>query len=202
MHPGDHRVCFVGDSFIHGSGDAAGLSWPGRVAATARAAGWDLTAYNLGVRRDTSVDIAVRWEAECEARFHVECTPYIVFSFGANDMTILDDALRVPIPESVDNFRNIIGTAKHHCRTLFVGPLPVNDAAQDVRIISLCAIYAQLAAEANIPYLSLAEDLSGDAAWQHAVAAGDGTHPGAEGYALVAERVSNWSAWWFNANQK
>lgn len=198
MHPGDHRICFVGDSFTHGTGDAAGLGWTGRVAAAARTAGYALTAYNLGVRRDTSTDIAARWQTECDVRFRVACTPYIVFSFGANDMTADDASLRVPIPLSVDNFVKILGDARTRCRTLFIGPLPVCDAAQDIRIIALCATYQLLAGELGVPYLPLAQELAGSAAWRQAVAAGDGTHPDGDGYALVAARVAHWPAWWFN----
>jgi len=197
MRQGDHRVCFVGDSFVQGTGDAAGLGWTGRVAAAARAAGYDLTAYNLGIRRDTSADIAARWQAECDARFRVACSPYVVFSFGANDMTADDETLRLPMPASIANFRSIISDAKARCPTLVIGPPPVGDSAQDVRIFTLCAIYAAIAGELNIPYLPLAQDLAGDAAWQRAVAAGDGTHPDGTGYALIAERVLNWPAWWF-----
>ncbi len=198
MHPGDHRVCFVGDSFVQGTGDASGLGWTGRVAAAARAAGYDLTAYNLGVRRDTSADIAARWQAECDARFRSECTPYIVFSFGANEMTALDETLRVPVPGSVENFLKIVGEAQPRCHVLFVGPPPVGDAAQDVRIATLCTTYQLLAGELGVPYLPLAQTLAGDPAWARAVAAGDGTHPDGDGYALVADRVMNWPAWWFN----
>lgn len=198
MQPGDHRVCFVGDSFTQGVGDLTGLGWTGRVATAARAAGYDLTAYNLGVRRDTSTDIAVRWHVECDARFRVECTPYIVFSFGSNDMTATADSLRVSIPDSVENFLSIVGTAKKNCRTLFIGPPPVGDQAQDNRIIALCSTYRQLAGEIGVPYLSLANDLSGDPVWRRAVFSSDDTHPGADGYALIAERVINWPAWWFN----
>jgi acyl-CoA thioesterase I len=86
MRRGDHRVCFVGDSFVQGTGDTAGGGWVRRVTAAAAGAGCDITAYNLGVRRDTSADIAARWQAECDARLRAECSPYLVFSFGANDM--------------------------------------------------------------------------------------------------------------------
>jgi lysophospholipase L1-like esterase len=198
MRPGDHRVCFVGDSFVQGTGDAAGPGWTGRVAAAAHAAGYDLTAYNLGIRRDTSADIAARWQAECDARFRVACLPYIVFSFGANDMTAEVDELRVPMPESVACFRSIVGDARTRCPTLVVGPPPVGDAAQDVRIITLCAMYSALADELGVPYLPLAQQLAGDAAWLRAVAAGDGTHPDGTGYALIAARVLDWPAWWFS----
>ena len=57
----DHRICFIGDSFVQGTGDPECLSWVGRVAAKAQAAGWKITSYNLGVPRDTSRDILARW---------------------------------------------------------------------------------------------------------------------------------------------
>jgi len=200
MRRGDHRICFVGDSFVQGTGDAAGGGWVGRVAAAAVAAGYDVTAYNLGVRRDTSADIAARWQAECDARLRAECSPYLVFSFGANDMAAEDESLRVPMPASLENFRNILNEARARCPLLVVGPPPVGEADQDTRIIALCATYALLAAELGVPYLPLAESLASDPGWQRAVAAGDGTHPDASGYALVAERVLQWPAWWFGAS--
>src|SRR5262249_19732759 len=54
----DLRTCFIGDSYVAGAGDDTGLGWVGRVTARARADGYDLTAYNLGVRRDTAADAA------------------------------------------------------------------------------------------------------------------------------------------------
>ena len=58
------RICFVGDSFVNGTGDPECLGWPGRICAAARRAGHDVTYYNLGVRRDTSGDVQARWELE------------------------------------------------------------------------------------------------------------------------------------------
>jgi len=198
MRRGDHRICFVGDSFVQGTGDAAGGGWVSRVTAAAVTAGYDITAYKLGVRRDTSADIAARWQAECDARLRAECSPYLVFSFGANDMTADGEVLRVPMPASIENFRNIVSEARSRCPTLVIGPLPVSDAAQDTRIVALCATYALIAAELGVPYLPLAETFAADPAWTRAVAAGDGTHPDGSGYVLVAERVLQWPAWWFS----
>lgn len=198
MRRGDHRICFVGDSFVQGTGDAAGGGWVRRVTAAAVAAGYDITAYNLGVRRDTSADIAARWQAECDARLRAECSPYLVFSFGANDMTADGTSLRVPMPASLENFRSILTEARARCPVLVIGPLPVGEPAQNTRIIALCATYALLAAELDVPYLPLAGSLVNDPAWTRAVAAGDGTHPDGSGYALVAERVLQWQAWWFS----
>lgn len=50
------RLCFIGDSFVNGTGDDACLGWAGWICAAARQQGHDVTAYNLGVRRDTSTN--------------------------------------------------------------------------------------------------------------------------------------------------
>ena len=49
---------------VNGVGDAEGLGWRGRAVAAALGAGVELTAYDLGVRRDTSADVRARWERE------------------------------------------------------------------------------------------------------------------------------------------
>ncbi len=62
------RACAVGDSFVAGAGDPECLGWIGRLMAEARAEGRDITLYNLGIRRDTSADVAVRWQTETARR--------------------------------------------------------------------------------------------------------------------------------------
>lgn len=194
----DHRICFVGDSFVQGTADETASGWVGRVTAAARHDGHDVTAYNLGVRRDTSADVRLRWFPECTARIRRECRFGTVFSFGANDMTLEDGKLRVPVEDSVANLSAILTEARKLGEVRVIGPLPVNDHAQDQRIIDLCARYATTCAALDIPYLPLAGKLIADARWQSAVAQGDGTHPDSSGYALIAGRVLQWPAWWFS----
>lgn len=194
-YPGDHRICFVGDSFVQGACDPECRGWAGRVSAAARASGFDVTAYNLGIRRDTSRDIAARWESECEARFRVESARYVLFSFGANDMTFENGDLRVSETESVANFSRLISTSKARYHTLVVGPVPVGIPEQDARIKKLCAAYSQCAQEIGVPYLAVAETLAANPVWLAEVRANDGSHPGADGYSLLAELVSAWPAW-------
>ena len=62
------RICFVGDSFVNGTGDPDCLGWAGRVCAAAQHDGHDITYYNLGVRRETTADIRDRWEREVSCR--------------------------------------------------------------------------------------------------------------------------------------
>lgn len=195
----DHRICFIGDSFVHGTADETGLGWVGRVSIAARQSGHAVTAYNLGVRRNTSTDIRKRWSPECETRFGTDFDCRIVFSFGANDMTLENGVLRVTETESTENFHDILSSAKARRTVLAIGPLPVNDRSQDQRIAALCGRYAQIAAATGIPYLALAEELIANRQWQRAVAQGDGTHPDSSGYSLIADRVLQWPAWWFSA---
>ncbi len=142
----DHRICFVGDSFVQGTADETALGWVGRVTTAARRDGHDLTAYNLGVRRDTSADIRIRWFAECTARMQRECRYGTVFSFGANDMTAENGVLRVAVDDSMANLAAIVTEAKKLGAVLVIGPLPVNEPEQDRRIIALCARYAEACA--------------------------------------------------------
>jgi len=81
---GDRRVLFFGDSFVAGVGDPTGLGWVGRVVAASHAAGAAMTAYNLGVRGETSVEVAVRWRAESRPRMVADAGYGVVFSFGVN----------------------------------------------------------------------------------------------------------------------
>ena len=64
----DRRVFFVGDSFVAGVGDPEHRGWVGRLSERAQRAGAPITAYNLGVRRDTSDDICRRWMDEVAVR--------------------------------------------------------------------------------------------------------------------------------------
>jgi lysophospholipase L1-like esterase len=193
----DHRLCFIGDSFVQGTCDPECRGWPGRVSALARKNGHDITCYNLGIRRDTSRDIAMRWESECKARFRVACTPYVVFSFGSNDMTLENGSLRVPVDESVENFIRIITRSSSLYKTLVIGPLPVNDPEQDERILDISRAYSGHAAKTGVPFLSIAERLLYDPAWIKDTVSQDGTHPGSTGYDLISGFVTAWDSWWF-----
>ena len=63
----DVGMVFIGGSLTAGYGDPKGLGWVGRVVARTQHPDLDLTAYNLGVRGDTSGDVVARWGAELRA---------------------------------------------------------------------------------------------------------------------------------------
>lgn len=193
----DPRVCFIGDSYVNGTGDPECLGWAGRVTASARRKGYNLTHYNLGVRRETSSDISGRWQQEVRVRFPSGCAPFAVFSFGANDTTIEGGYTRVPETQSVENARAMLRAAKQRYSTVMVGPPPMADAEQNHRTRQLSRLLGVVAEGEGIPFLSVFEQLAADDVWMEEVTNGDGAHPGAAGYAKMAALVEAWPRWWF-----
>ncbi|WP_431270014.1 GDSL-type esterase/lipase family protein [Dankookia sp. P2] len=193
----DLRVCFVGDSFVAGTGDEAALGWVGRVAAAAWHRGEGFAAYNLGIRRDTSADLRRRAEPEILARLLGAGTAQaVVFSFGANDCTLEDDMPRVPPEVTEENAAALLGWAATRWPVLMVGPPPLaHDAAHDKRVAALSGRLAALCDAMDLPYLALHAPLSAGQAWRHAAARGDGVHPDAAGYAAIAALVDGWAPW-------
>lgn len=203
------RVCFVGDSYVNGTGDPEALGWRGRVCRAAWREGNPITHYDLGVRGDTSAMIAARWRSECEARLPSEVDGRLVFSFGLNDMAeVVGQGLRVPLEQSAANARRIVAEARSWLPTLWIGPAPANEAMSPMRptpgltvtfaqsrIDALNAAYAAVAAELGVPYLDISTRLRVDPHYIASQSAGDGLHPGADGYTLIADAIRLWAAW-------
>jgi len=195
------RICFFGDSFVAGVGDDACLGWPGRLCAAARHAGHDVTPYNLGIRRETSADIAMRWRAEARPRLPDGMDGRLIFAFGANDCTRGEgDEPRVAPDRTLVHLETILARAVRWRPTLMIGPLPVSDdPVIDERIRSLSEAFGPLCVRLEVPYLSVFENVAACAPWTREAAAGDGTHPNASGYAALAAIIEAWGPWraWF-----
>ena len=193
------RICFVGDSFVNGTGDPTSLGWAGRLCVAAQQQGHEITYYNLGIRGQTSRQIAQRWYAEVIARLPKDVDGRIVFSFGANDITLEEGELRVPFTESLQNTRQILTTAQQLFPTIMVGPPPLLEDDLNQRIAPLSQQFASVCEAMKIPYLEVFTPLWHVQAWEEEVAANDGAHPRTAGYAMLAQLVQEWSAWksWF-----
>jgi lysophospholipase L1-like esterase len=89
----------------------------------------------------------------------------------------------------------MLEAARSRYPVLMIGPAPTADARQNRRIEFLSAGFARLCARLGVPYLDLFTPLSRSALWKKDVAAEDGCHPSARGYALLARRVLRWPAW-------
>lgn len=191
------RICFIGDSFVNGTGDDECLGWTGRVCAAARKPGHDLTFYNLGVRRDTSDDIAARWRREAEARLPDDQDGRLVFSFGTNDCTPGDErGVRVPRSRTLANAETILAAARAWRPTVMVGPLPVGEhPPTDARIAALSSELGALCARLHVPYLDVFAVMAACEPWLREASRGDGSHPSSGGYAALARIVCDWTAW-------
>jgi len=193
------RICFFGDSFVNGTGDPECLGWAGRICAAACQQGYDITYYNLGVRRQTSTELKNRWLKEASCRLSSEFDSRVVFSFGVNDTTLENGKTRVDFSTSIENLSHILNTAKQMFPVLMVGPPPTPDREQNNRIARLSAEYAQVCQKIDIAYLDIFTQLQSSTIWFQEVAANDGYHPGAGGYTELANIVQSWSSWlsWF-----
>lgn len=193
----DLRVCFVGDSFVAGVGDPEHLGWVGRVAARSHVVGQPLTAYVLGVRRQTTCDVAGRWQAECAPRLPDGCDGRVVISMGVNDTTVEHGATRVPAADSASFLeRTLDGVRQAGWPALVVGPPPVADRGQNERIAGLEARFLAICEAATVSCVRVFDQLAADPVWMCEVAAGDGSHPGAQGYQRLADLVwPQWYAW-------
>src|SRR5580704_12608871 len=95
------RICFIGDSFVSGAHDGECLGWAGRISAAARRRGHDLSPYNLGIRGETSAQIAKRWRAETEVRQSVQQEGHLVFEFGVNDAREVNGKRQLELAQSL-----------------------------------------------------------------------------------------------------
>lgn len=193
----DRRVFLLGDSYVVGVGDPEHCGWTGRIAERSDRDGLPVTVYNLGVRRDTSEDIRRRWAGEVAVRRVAGSEDRVVVSFGVNDTTAAPGGVRVAPDRSVANLHAVVGeAAAAGLPALVVGPPPVDDRAQNRRITALDELLRTGAAELGVPYVSVHAALAADLRWTAEVERGDGSHPGAQGYALLADLVAPaWLRW-------
>lgn len=196
--PNDRRVLFFGDSLVAGVRDPAGKGWVGRVVAASFAEGLPLTAYNLGVRGETSQQVAARWRAEALPRLMPGIDHMVVLSCGANDTTVEDGRLRVETEQSCSALSAILeGAAAVGARVLTIGPAPVDDSEQNERIRILSAAFADVCHRAGVSFVSVIEPLLASRVWMAEVAEDDGAHPAAEGYEALSQLViaAGWADW-------
>jgi lysophospholipase L1-like esterase len=159
-----------------------------------------MTYYNLGIRRDTSADIADRWLNEVQRRLPTTEPNGVVFSFGTNDTTLEGGRLRVERQQSLDHLHQILSQARSRYPVLMISPAPTADDAQNDRTADLSLAFASIAQALQVPYLDVLTPLRQSLVWQNEARLNDGAHPRAAGYIDLAHLVQHWSAWlsWFS----
>ena len=192
----DIRICFIGDSVVNGTGDETALGWVGRISAAVHASGKPVTFYNLGIRRDTSRDILSRWENECAPRLPSFCDGRIVLSCGINDTSTENGCVRIESDESCFNVRAILTGAKKY-NVIMVGPPPIANDEQNIKIKEISKASANEAKLLDVPYIEIFEELSSDKEYKKELLENDGAHPKSRGYSKIASLIGMSSNWWF-----
>jgi acyl-CoA thioesterase I len=186
----DLRLLCFGDSFVAGVGDPRGQGWVGRVAEAAHAAGRPLMAYNLGVRRETSVEVAVRWRFEAMPRLLADADCRVIFAVGANDTTVENGIARVTPERSCMALDKMLDQAAVlGLPAAVAGPPPAGDAEQHAGVVALSDAFAEVCAARAVPFWPVAESLLSSRTWLDEAATGDGAHPAAGGYDLLARTL-------------
>jgi lysophospholipase L1-like esterase len=182
------NLCFIGDSLVLGVGAPAGLGWPGRVCARSWIKHQDLTCFNLGIRAHSSLDVAARWKAEVAPRLPDGVKGGVFFSFGTADV-----AKSVPLDTTVATARAVLSESKGLYPTLFAGPCGATRADLAAGVPAVNAALMAVCAEVGVPALDLFATLGEHQAFLREIAAGDGAHPGAQGYDMITDLVLDWA---------
>lgn len=189
------RICFLGDSFVSGAFDAECLGWAGRICAAARGRGHDVSPYNLGIRGETSAQLASRWHSEATLRHAPQHEVRLVFEFGMNDVREVNGKPQLHETQSLDAARSVLGRAAAWKPTLMIGPPPVNDEPRNSRVGLVSSRFAELCRELNVPYFDSWSALRNTGVWLRDIREVDGTHPGAAGYTEWARLIGEWAPW-------
>ncbi len=190
----DVGMVFVGASLTAGYGDPKGLGWVGRVVARTQHPDLDLTAYNLGVRGNTSGDVVARWGAECHPRWKGRTERRLVLNVGTNDVLS-----GMTMARSRLNLANVLDEATNAGIGVFaVGLTPTLDDEMNRKIEALAEAQADVCARRGITYVDCYRPLATHDQWMADLAASpDRAHPGQAGYGLIAWLVlhNGWNDW-------
>lgn len=190
----DVGMIFLGASQTAGYGDPKGLGWVGRVVARTQHPELDLTAYNLGVRGNTSGDVVNRWSAECQPRWKGRAERRLVLSVGMNDIVS-----GMTMARSRLNLANILDEATNAGVGVFVvGLAPTLDAEVNRKVEALAEAQADVCSRRGITYVDCFRPLVSHDQWMADLAASpDRAHPGQAGYGLIAWLVlhNGWNDW-------
>jgi lysophospholipase L1-like esterase len=191
--PRDIALVFIGDAYVAGYGDPKGLGWVSRVVGRTAHPDADITAYQLGVRGDTSADVLARWHTECPPRWKDRSEKRLVVAVGHNDAANGMSVARVRL-----NLANILDDAASSGIAAFaVGPTPTLDAELNARLKIVVEAQADVCARRGVPYVDCFNPLIGHEQWDSDLGATGDVHPGQAGYGLIAWLVlhGGWAQW-------
>jgi lysophospholipase L1-like esterase len=192
--PRDVALVFLGASLVAGVGDPKGQGWVTRVVGRTQHPDVQLTAYNLGVRGNTSADLLERWGTEVPARWVGRTERRLVVSIGTDDILTGISLARHRL-----NLANLLDdAATQGVGTFVVSPPPGDDDELNGRLEVMVEAQADVCARRGVPFVDSYHPLRGHDQWRTDLAASAVPHhPGQAGYGLIAWLVlhNGWSEW-------
>jgi acyl-CoA thioesterase I len=192
--PRDLALVFLGASLVAGVGDPKGQGWVTRVVGRTQHPDLELTAYNLGVRGDTSADLLHRWATEVPLRWAGRTERRVVLSVGTNDVL-----QGITLARHRLNLANLLDDAASAGVGAFVvSPPPTADAELNERLEVLVDAQADVCARRGVPFVDCYAPLMGHDQWRTDLAVSRvPNHPGQAGYGLIAWLVlhNGWNDW-------
>ena len=192
----DLAIVFLGASLVAGVGDPKGQGWVTRVVGRTQHPDLELTAYNLGVRGDTSADVLHRWATEVPLRWAGRTERRVVLSVGTNDVVQRHHPRPPPAqPRQPPRRRGLLGRRRVRRRAR----RPRADAELNERLEVLVDAQADVLRPARRARSSTATRRS----WATTSGSTDlaassvANHPGQAGYGLIAWLVlhNGWDDW-------
>jgi lysophospholipase L1-like esterase len=192
--PRDVALVFLGASLVSGVGDPKGQGWVTRVVGRTQHPDLELTAYNLGVRGNTTADLLERWATEVPLRWAGRTERRLVISIGTNDIVSGISLARHRL-----NLANLLDDAvTQGVGTFVVSPPPTDDDDVNARLEVLVDAQADVCARRGVPFVDCYHPLKAHDQWRTDLAASPVPHhPGQAGYGLIAWLVlhNGWNEW-------
>lgn len=205
-HP--KKLVVVGDSLVYGFGDPEGGGWVERLrrrSLSPHSSG--PVIYNLGVRGDGVPQVAQRLSQEFRSRGELRnrIPDLLILSVGVNDSAQAGSKGGrnfTPFEIYQSKLDTLLTQVVSLCPVLFIGTVPVNEAAMPFAEILHYSheqqyrykqAAAQICQRRAVPYLDLFELwLSRGEQWWRSQLAEDGVHPNVSGHRAMLQDITNW----------
>ena len=190
------NLCVLGDDLARGLPGSIDDCWATILVRQASADHGDINYYNLGIAGETSQQIILRLR-ELVPRMPKGQDNRLLIALGMND-TVPDESHKVGASDSLQALKNLLIKTKNHMKICVVGLTPVYEPQRNLKVRRLNAQFKELCHKAHVPYIDLYSSLADDVQYKRDLARHDRVFPGKEGHRIIADRIWNDRAWWFN----
>lgn len=193
----DINICVLGDDLVMNGVDGQDVGWIGRLAESANLAQGPITFYYLGVRGQTSEQVAERLE-ELTVRLPKGADNRLILGFGLADTLMVDQKPQLSSQASAEALKKIVLATRSHYKMFMVGLAPVYDPQRNSRLKRLNGVYRDMCSKARIPFVDVFATLADDVQYKRELVQGDKVNPGSKGHQKIFDLVANDRAWWFS----